>query len=398
MKNTRLKGLYGISDTKLTPTKTLIAQLQKAIQGGLKIFQYRDKDSKDSEIIGLVGELQALCNENNVLFVLNDRYELAIKLGVSGLHLGKDEVANLVDIRESFKGIIGVSCYDSIELAQCYESAKVDYVAFGSLFSSPTKKDAKPCPLSVIVEAKHKLKIPICGIGGICVDNVSLLKECDMIAVISSLWNIDSKNYAPNPAAYPNLADKADKLDTKTTACHTEPLGEVSNMESKKDFSPMTQNDKQILDSITTSNKDISPFSKAQYDKILDSITTSNKDISPFSKAQYDKILDSITTNHANKTTNSSSCSVTLEALSELEDMSYLSDMTIHHNSLNRSNCIDKGTNLENQDSSQNAPTQAVKNQDSKNLAPFKAEDLKDSDYNYITANAKNLIAAWQTK
>ena len=376
MKNTRLKGLYGISDTKLTPTKTLIAQLQKAIQGGLKIFQYRDKDSKDSEIIGLVGELQALCNENNVLFVLNDRYELAIKLGVSGLHLGKDEVANLVDIRESFKGIIGVSCYDSIELAQCYESAKVDYVAFGSLFSSPTKKDAKPCPLSVIVEAKHKLKIPICGIGGICVDNASLLKECDMIAVISSLWNIDSKNYAPNPAAYPNLADKADKLDTKTTACHTEPLGEVSSMESKKDFSPMTQNDKQILDSITTSNKDISPFSKAQYDKILDSKST----------------------NHANKTTNSSDCSMALETLSELEDMSYLSDMTIHHNSLNRSNCIDKGTNLENQDFSQNAPTQAVKNQDSKNLAPFKAEDLKNSDYNYITANAKNLIATWQTK
>ena len=380
MKYTRLQGLYGISDTKLTPTKTLIAQLQKAIQGGLKIFQYRDKDSKDSEIIGLVGELQALCNENNVLFVLNDRYELAIKLGVSGLHLGRDEVSQLLDIRESFKGIIGVSCYDSIELAQRYESAKVDYVAFGSLFPSPTKKDAKPCPLSVLKEAKNTLKIPICGIGGICVDNVSLLKECDMIAVISSLWNIDSKNYALNPIAYPNLAEK---LDTKTTTCHTESLGEVSSMESKKDFSPMTQNDKQILDSITTSHKDISPFSKAQND---------NK-----------QILDSKSTNHANKTTNSSSCSMALEALSELEDMSYLSDMTIHHNSLNRSNCIDKGANLENQDSSQNAPlnpapTQAVKNQDSKNLAPFKAEDLKDSDYNYITANAKNLIAAWQTK
>ena len=376
MKNTRLKGLYGISDTKLTPTKTLIAQLQKAIQGGLKIFQYRDKDSKDSEIIGLVGELQALCNENNVLFVLNDRYELAIKLGVSGLHLGRDEVSQLLDIRESFKGIIGVSCYDSIELAQRYESAKVDYVAFGSLFPSPTKRDAKPCPLSVLKEAKNTLKIPICGIGGICVDNVSLLKECDMIAVISSLWNIDSKNYAPNPAAYPNLADK---LDTKTTACHTEPLGEVSSMESKKDFSSMTQNDnKQILDSIKMHSK-------------------------PCTHTDLVENLNSKSTNHANKTTNSSSCSMALEALSELEDMSYLSDMTIHHNSLNRSNCIDKGANLENQDSRQNAPlnpapTQAVKNQDSKNLAPFEAEDLKNSDYNYITANAKNLIATWQTK
>ncbi len=266
MKDTRLQGLYGISDTKLTPTKTLIPQLHKAIQGGLRIFQYRDKDSKDSEIAGLVGELQAICDENNVLFVLNDRYELAIKLGVGGLHLGKDEVAQLLNIRESFQGVMGVSCYDSIELAQRYENAGVDYVAFGALFLSPTKKDAKPCALSVITEAKNTLKIPICGIGGICVSNVSLLKECDMIAVISSLWNIESN-----------------------AACHTEPLGEVSNTESKKDFSPMAQNDnKQILDS----------------------------------------------TNFVPKAMHS----------------------------------------------------------------PFKAENLKDSDYNYITSNAKNLIAAWQTK
>ncbi|WP_285819236.1 hypothetical protein [Helicobacter bilis] len=60
-------------------------------------------------------------------------------------------------------------------------------------------------------------------------------------------------------------------------------------------------------------------------------------------------------TNHANKTTNSSGCSVALEALDELwlnyDDRSYLSDMTIHHNSLNRSNCIDKGKSLQNLDS-----------------------------------------------
>ena len=49
-----------------------------------------------------MGELQALCNENNVLFVLNDRYDSAINLGVSGLHLGKDEVSQLLDIREFF--------------------------------------------------------------------------------------------------------------------------------------------------------------------------------------------------------------------------------------------------------------------------------------------------------
>ncbi|TLE08388.1 dihydropteroate synthase [Helicobacter bilis] len=74
----------------------------------------------------------------------------------------------------------------------------------------------------------------------------------------------------------------------------------------------------------------------------------SKKDFSPFSKAQNDKILESTQTNHANKTTNSSGCSMALEALSELEGRSYLNDNDCPSNSLNRSNCIDKGEFLQN--------------------------------------------------
>lgn len=184
----KLKGLYGISDTNLTPHKTIIEQLQKAIEGGLRIFQYRDKHSKDSDIAGLVRELQAICDSNNVLFVLNDRYELAIKLGVSGLHLGKDEVMKLTEIRKEFKGIIGISCYDSIKLAKTFQDMGANYVAFGAMFASKTKVNAPPCPLHILEQAKEHIKIPICAIGGICVSNVSRLNHCDMIAVISSLW------------------------------------------------------------------------------------------------------------------------------------------------------------------------------------------------------------------
>ena len=59
--------------------------------------------------------------------------------------------------------------------------------------------------------------------------------------------------------------------------------------------------------------------------------------------SNFSKNLDSTPTSHANKTTNSSNCSMALEALAKLEGRSYLSDMTIHHNSANRPNCIDKG-------------------------------------------------------
>lgn len=197
-----LQGLYGITDTRLTPKATLFWQAQKAVQGGVKILQYRDKDSKDSEISSFVAELAAMCAELGVLFVLNDRYELALKLGVSGLHLGKDEVAFFESIRADFGGIIGVSCYDSIPLAQKFENLGADYVAFGAFFPSTTKPNAKSCAISLLQEAKKELQIPICGIGGISPHNAGLLKECDMIAVIGSLW----QNFAQDRIqALPNL-------------------------------------------------------------------------------------------------------------------------------------------------------------------------------------------------
>ncbi len=197
-KNHTLKGLYGISDCVLTPHNTIIQQLQMAINGGLNIFQYRDKLSSDKDIKHIVNKLQDFCHMNNILFILNDRYELAIQLNVNGLHLGKDEIINFDSIRKEFKGIIGVSCYDNIEMAKEFEIRGADYVAFGSMFESKTKQNATICKLDILKEAKSILNIPICAIGGIDIDNAKLLKHCNMIAVISSLW--DTKDTITNNA------------------------------------------------------------------------------------------------------------------------------------------------------------------------------------------------------
>ena len=84
------------------------------------------------------------------------------------------------------------------------------------------------------------------------------------------------------------------------------------------------------------------------------SLEFKNYALNPAAHPNLAQNLESTPTNHANKTTNSSNCSMALEALSELGGRSYLSDMTIHHNSLNRSNCIDKGEFLQNTESTKN--------------------------------------------
>ena len=196
-----LKGIYAISDEVLTPYNTIKSQLQEAINGGISIFQFRDKSAKDEEIESLCEELQEICKKNKVLFVLNDRVNLAIKINAQALHLGKREdnepytKEELLRVRKKYHGILGISCYDSENLAQNAKQIGADYVAFGSCFLSAIKPNAKRVNLSLFTQ---DFKLPKCAIGGINKDNIKELKNADMVACISSIWQGDIKKNVEN--------------------------------------------------------------------------------------------------------------------------------------------------------------------------------------------------------
>lgn len=197
MKN-KLHGLYVITDDKLTPMDTLFASVELALIGGAKIIQYRDKNSDDKIIADISLKLQRLCSKYNALFILNDSVDIAVKLNLDGLHIGKDDYDDLGKIREKFKGILGVSCYGNLDSAVKAQKSGADYVAFGACFSSSTKPNAPTTDLNIIKEAKKQLQVPICAIGGINSDNISTLLQYDpdMVAIISDIWtskNIESR-------------------------------------------------------------------------------------------------------------------------------------------------------------------------------------------------------------
>jgi len=192
MKN-RLNGLYVITDDTLTPSDKIFESIEQALQGGAKIVQLRDKTNDTSTVEDVSLRLQELCHKYDALFVLNDKIEIAIKLNLDGLHIGKEDYSNIQDVRKNFKGILGVSCYDDLEMAKNMQKAGVDYVAFGACFSSSTKPNASTMNLEIIKKAKDELNIPICAIGGINTNNIKTLLEYkpDMVAIISDIWKSD---------------------------------------------------------------------------------------------------------------------------------------------------------------------------------------------------------------
>ena len=190
----KLKGLYAITDQHLISTNNFRQAVELALQGGTSIIQYRDKSDDQNKRLEQASILCSLCDQYDALCIINDDIELAKTVNADGVHIGKDDTA-LKGARETLgnDAIIGVSCYNDIGLALAAEKNSADYVAFGTMFSSPTKPDAVMATPEIISEAKRQLNIPVCGIGGITEANIHQLIQhnIDMAAVISSLFASD---------------------------------------------------------------------------------------------------------------------------------------------------------------------------------------------------------------
>lgn len=184
------RGLYAVTDAHCAGPD-LVQQVALAIQGGAVMIQYRDKHGDAGQRLWQANDLQMLCHSLQVPLIINDDVELARECRAAGVHLGKDDVS-IATARAALgaQAIIGVSCYDSLALAQAAQAAGADYVAFGSFFASPTKPDAVRADPALLRDASGMLKIPIVAIGGITVANgASLLAAgASMLAVSSGLF------------------------------------------------------------------------------------------------------------------------------------------------------------------------------------------------------------------
>ena len=185
------RGLYAVTPDE-PDIGLLVRKVRKALVGGARILQYRNKSANAALRREQSVALLALCREARVPLVINDDLGLARAIGADGLHLGRDDISIAAARAQLGKDrLLGVSCYDRLELALAAREAGADYVAFGSAFPSATKPEATRAPLSLYREASARLDSPIVAIGGITTENAHTVIEAgaDAVAVISALFD-----------------------------------------------------------------------------------------------------------------------------------------------------------------------------------------------------------------
>jgi thiamine-phosphate pyrophosphorylase len=155
--------LYLVIDAPAAPSV-----VPAALEGGVDIVQLREKHASDEEIVRVAGEVLALCEEHDALFVLNDRPDLAGMCGAHGVHVGQDdEPVESVRATVGDGTIVGVSTHsrDQIEAA---ERSSADYFAVGPVWETPTKAGRPAVGLDLVRHAAFRApEKPWFAIGGI---------------------------------------------------------------------------------------------------------------------------------------------------------------------------------------------------------------------------------------
>lgn len=210
----RLRGLCAVTlDDSLLPR--LSALVKAALDGGTPFVQYRNKLASRALRRAQAAEMLRICRAAGAKLIINDDVWLAVEIGADGAHVGRDDApgGSLLAARDALgsKRILGVSCYNQIELAEEAVAAGADYLAFGSVFPSRTKPAAVHAPLELLGTARQRFGLPVAAVGGITLDNAPevIAAGADMLAVVSNLF--DAMDIKARAAAYQKLFAAEDR-------------------------------------------------------------------------------------------------------------------------------------------------------------------------------------------
>lgn len=176
-----IKGLYAIIDYTDCGA---VERARKILAGGCRLIQLRAKEAPTGRFLDTAHKVKDECSKSGALLIVNDRVDIAMACGADGVHLGQDDLP-LPAARQLMgrKKIIGISTHNMDE-AIAAEAGGADYIGFGPVFATSTKKDAEAAKgIDALRRICSKVAIPVVAIGGIKADGVRNIIDAGAMAV-----------------------------------------------------------------------------------------------------------------------------------------------------------------------------------------------------------------------
>ncbi|HUH00414.1 MAG TPA: thiamine phosphate synthase [Kofleriaceae bacterium] len=194
-----VRGFYGILDQDSSELAHVL------LAGGARVLQLRlkpDTPLSTRDLLAAAQRARSVCRAAGVMFVVNDRLDVALAVRADGLHLGQTDLP-LVEARRVARGaghplIIGVSTHDAGQVRAALSDG-ADYLGYGPVFATPTKRDPDPVQgLEALATAVALAgPVPVVAIGGITPD----LADAVALTGAAAACAIASVNRAADPTA-----------------------------------------------------------------------------------------------------------------------------------------------------------------------------------------------------
>jgi thiamine-phosphate pyrophosphorylase len=193
------RGLYAIVDPELCRGRAPLAVAEAILNGGCAVLQLRAKHMADAELEALARRILQACRAHDVPFVVNDRPELALRIGAAGVHLGQGDMP-IAQARALLGNAlaIGLSTHDLAQ-ARHAQAAGADLIGFGPIFATTSKRDPDPVVgVHGLREVCSAVTLPVVAIGGIHEHNAVEVAAAGarMAAAIGALCGVESPQAA----------------------------------------------------------------------------------------------------------------------------------------------------------------------------------------------------------
>lgn len=192
--------LYLVTDRRQTKGRPLGEVVEECLGVGVKAVQLREKDLSAAELLALARPLRELTRRVGARLFLNDRVDVTLAVGADGVQLGHTSLpVSAVKAVAGSRLLIGASVH-SLEEARAAELEGADFLVFGPVYDTPSKRPYGPAQGgSALMRVVKGVSLPVFAIGGITPERVDEVRRSGAhgVAVISAILAAER----PAPAA-----------------------------------------------------------------------------------------------------------------------------------------------------------------------------------------------------